>query len=195
MKLSSVKPAENLYWGGGGLLSFWALDKHVRMLYCHQSSLMFLREYGDVLNIHLWSILCLLLTEWFLVSYLLSLSVGLEGKIIIFWWQCGVTLWILSSFRFEPWLFICITWDSPWYLVTISGWYQNVWCILYTNDVIPGTLCVYYQDQLMLPVLLCYQWAVEGWVVSPFLPLAIALPGEAVSIRYFCWQNYTVNFL
>ncbi len=96
----------------------------------------------------------------------------------------------------NPDCFICITWDSPWYLVSTSGWYHHVWCILYTNDVIPGTLCVYYQDPLVLPVLLCYQWAVEGWVVSmfPVFAIAIALPGKAVSTRYFCWQNYTVNF-
>ena len=35
------------------LLSSWALDNRVRMVYCHQSSVMFLREYGDVFNIHL----------------------------------------------------------------------------------------------------------------------------------------------
>ena len=40
----------------------------------------------------------------------------------------------------NPDCFIHITWDSPWYLVSISGWYHHVWCILYTNDVILGTL-------------------------------------------------------
>ena len=91
-------------------LSSWALDNCVRMVYCHQSSVMFLREYGDVFNIHLWSILCLLSREWYFVSYLLSLSIGLDGNIIIFWslmcsLHCDVTLWIVSIFRFEPWLF------------------------------------------------------------------------------------------
>ena len=120
------------------LLSSWALDNHVRMVYCHQTSIIFLREYGDVFNIHLWSILCLLLTEWFLVSYLLSFSVGLDGKIIVFWslmcfLHCGVTLWIVSIFRFNPACFMRIPWNSPWYLVSISGWYHHVWCILYTR--------------------------------------------------------------
>ena len=35
------------------LLSSWVLDNCVRIAYCHQSSVMFLREYGDVFNIHL----------------------------------------------------------------------------------------------------------------------------------------------
>ena len=30
------------------LLSSWALDKHVRMVYYYQSSIIYLREYGDV---------------------------------------------------------------------------------------------------------------------------------------------------
>ncbi len=80
------------------------------MVYYHQSSVMFLRDYGDVFNIHSWSILCLLLTEWYLVLYLLSLGVGLGGNIIVFdhlcvFLHCGFTLWIVSIFCFEPWLF------------------------------------------------------------------------------------------
>jgi hypothetical protein len=37
------------------LLSSWALDNHARtrMVYYHQSSVMYLREYGDVFYIHL----------------------------------------------------------------------------------------------------------------------------------------------
>ncbi len=40
----------------------------------------------------------------------------------------------------------------------------------------------------MLPV------SSEGMGCEPISStFAIALSGEAVSIRYFCWQNYTVN--
>ncbi len=146
---TSGKPAGNLYWGKN-LLSFWALDNRVRMVYCHQStSIIFLREYWDVFNIHLWRILCLLLTEWFLVSYLLSLSVGLDSRIVVFWsLMCFFDTVVLLSGLYpfsslNPDCGICITWDSPWYLVSISGWYHHVWCILYTNNVVPGMLCVY----------------------------------------------------
>ena len=69
----------------------------------------------------------------------------------------GVLLSGLYSFSaLNPDCFICMTWDSPWYLVsiTISGWYHHVWCILYTNDVIPDTICIYYLVPLVLPVLL-----------------------------------------
>ena len=109
-----------------------------------------LREYVDVFNIHLWSILLLLLAEWFLVSYLMSLSVDLDGNIIVFWSRMCLftTLWIESISRFEPWLFHSYNFEivHSWYLISFSGWYQHVWCLLYTNDVIPrSALC-------MLPV-------------------------------------------
>ncbi len=94
----------------------------------------------------------------------------------------------------NPDCFICMIWDSPWYLVSTSGWYHHVCCILYTNDVILGTLLRILTGSV-------------GVACSPMLPVGCGGIGcEPVSsichssswwgceYSTFCWQNYTVNF-
>jgi hypothetical protein len=82
------------------------------------------------------------------MSYLLSLSVGSDGKILIFDHLCvfsTLCITLLDCIHFPLWALIVSFvwfWDSPWYLVSTSRWYHHVWCILYTNDVVRGTLCV-----------------------------------------------------
>ena len=55
-----------------------------------------------------------------------------------------LTLWIEFSFHVEPWLI-----HSLWIgivhgiLFDISGWYHNIWWILYTCKVIKGNTCAY----------------------------------------------------
>ncbi len=136
--------------------------------------------------------------KFIFMSYLLSLSGGSDGKILVFDHLCvlDTVCYSLGLYPFSalnPDCFIRIIWDSPWYLVSISGWYHHVWCILYTNDVILGALCV-------LP-------GSVGVACSPMLPVSCGGIGcEPVSsichssswwgceYSTFCWQNYTVNF-
>jgi hypothetical protein len=50
MKLSNMKLAENFQYGKN-LLSSWALDISVRMVYYHQSSIIFMRVWGCFIRI------------------------------------------------------------------------------------------------------------------------------------------------
>ncbi len=141
---------------------------------------------------------CLLLT--YLLLYLLSLSDGLDGKILVFDHLCvflTLCVTLLDCIHFPLWTLIVSFvwfWDSPWYLVSTSGWYHHVRCILYTNDVTLGTLW------RILP-------GSVGIACSPMLPVSCGGIGcEPVSsichssswwgceYSTFYWQNYTVNF-
>ncbi len=64
-----------------------------------------------------------------------------------------------------------------------SGWYHQIWRILYTSKVIKCNTCVYCQDQLVLRVACSPILSVtlEGMCCEPALNLA-AIPDEAVSI-------------
>ncbi len=110
------------------------------------------------------------LNRMIFMSYLLSLSVGLDGKSLylityVFSRHCVLLSWIASIFRFEPWLFHSykfeIVHDTSFLLADGTIMYDA-----YSTPMmwfwVRFAICVYYQDPLVLPVLLCYQWAVEG---------------------------------
>ncbi len=134
------------------------------------------------------------------MTYLLSLSVGFDGKILVFDHICvfsTLCVTLLDCIHFPLWTLIVSFvwfWDSPWYLVSTSGWYHHVWCIFYTNDVIPGMLLRILPGSI-------------GVACSPMLPVCCGGIGcEPVSsichssswwdceYSTFCWQNNTVNF-
>ncbi len=89
---------------------------------------------------------------------------------------------------------MCMNWDSLWYpFFDISWWYHHTWCILYTCKVIKGNACVYYQDRLVLPVLLFYigELRRDGLWTCPQLS-SYSWWGCEYNM-YRCWQNYTFN--
>ncbi len=56
------------------------------------------------------------------------------------------------------------------------------------------TICVYHQDQLVLPVLLFYQRVAKRWVVSLSSTCSSYSRWGSEYNMYLCWQNYTINF-
>ncbi len=76
-----------------------------------------------------------------------------------------------------------------WYLRMIP----SLRFILYTSKVIKGNVCI-FQDRLVLPVLLYYQWALEGWVVSRSQLISYFWCGFKYNM-YHCWQIYNSNFM
>ncbi len=166
MKLWNVKLVENLQWGKN-LLSYWALDISVRMVHFHQLSIMFVRVWRCFIRIvrllirycilALRILFCYSICDSFI--YIISVYSVSEGKLHHF--VCVDTP-SLNWIYFPLWTLIdSFVWIRIVHgiLFDISGWYHRIWWILYTWKVIKGNTCTYYQDCLVLPVLLFYQWA------------------------------------
>jgi hypothetical protein len=105
-----------------------------------------------------------------------------------------VTLWNISIFRCEPWLFIRMNWDSPWYPVvlvadgtimydvysTLTKWamgceipeFVSAACSpMFTSKLLKGVGCD--KPVSMTIAVVFFWWGCEYW--------------------YSCWQTHTVN--
>ncbi len=167
MKLSNMKLAWNLQQVKN-LLSSWVLVISARMVYYHQSSVMFMRVWRCFIRIvRLYLRYCILAVSILFCygicdSIICIISVLIFLVTVKFIVLCVSTLSLWIEFIFLLWILIdSFVWIAIVHsiLFDISGWYHCVWCILHTSKVIKGNACVYCQDQLVLPVLLFYQWA------------------------------------
>ena len=113
------------------------------------------RDYEGVplCYVFVWSILLCYgsaTTVWFLLVILLFLQTVNTLSVCV---DIIFTLWNISIFRCEPWLFIRMIWDSPWNLVVlvVDG---TIMCDVYSAPTFDQWY-VKYQSQSVLPVLLC----------------------------------------
>jgi hypothetical protein len=153
------------------LLSFWALDKSVRMFYYHLSSIMFVRVWRCSL-LYIWimraCLLCPYVKHCFLNSmFTLDIFVVwcVDGKFIVL---CVSTLifYFLEYIHFLLWTLIDHSydvWDRTSRLLVADG------TIMYdASSHQPCDQWYFYQDHLVLPVSKIYNELWDGWVVSPW---------------------------
>jgi len=127
-------------------------------------------------------------TVWFLLVILLFLQTVNSSSVCV---DIIFTLWNISIFRCEPWLFIRMIWDSPWNLIVLVA-DGTIMCDAYSTPTFDQWY-VKYQSQSVLPVLLCLPasfW--KGWAVTEpvSLTIAVASSGEAVSIGTLLTNSY-----
>ncbi len=184
------------------LLSYWALDISVRMVYHHQLSVNFVRvwrcftrivrSYLRYCILPLSILFCYGICESLI--YIMSVCFVSDGKLHSLIcvethslnWIHFPLLTLVDSF---VWIGIV-----HGILVDISVWYHRIWWILYTCKVIKGYACTYLGllGVACSPIL---SVSLEEVSCEPVLNLATT-PDEAVSkICTICWQNYTFNFL
>ncbi len=195
MKLSNMKLAKNLQYGKN-LLSYWALDISVRMVYYHQLSLMFVRVWRCFIRIvRLYIRYCILaLRNLFCYGicgsliYIISVCFVSDGKLHCL--MC-VETHSLNWIHFPLWTLIdSFVWIGIVHgiLFDISRWYHRIWWIHYTCKVIKSNACAYLGliGVACSPIL---SVSLEEVGCEPVLNLA-ATPDEAVSIICtICWQN------
>ncbi len=121
--------------------------------------------------------------------------ITIDGKI-----HClvGVDTYSLSCIHFPHWTLIdSFVWNEIAHGISsdISGWYHCLDAYSTPARWSRVTLCIYYQDCLVLPVLLFYQWALKGWVVSLSSTYQLLLMRLWENNMYRCWQNYTSNLM
>ncbi len=139
----------------------------VKIVYYHQLSVMFVRVwrcfFGIVRSYLRYCILAL--SNLFCygicdsIIYVISVYFVNDGKLHCL--MC-VNTHSLNWIHFPLWTLIdSFVWIGIVHgiLFDISRWYHCIWWILYTCKVIKGNACAYYQDCLVLPVFLFYQWA------------------------------------
>ncbi len=148
-------------------MSYWALDISVRMDYYHQLSVMFVRVWRCFIRIvrsYLrYCILALSILFCYDICdsliYIISVYFVSDGK--LYRLMC-VDTHSLNWIHFLLWTLIdSFVWIGIVHgiLFDISRWYHRIWWIIYTCKVIKGNAFTYYQDCLVMPVLLFYQWA------------------------------------
>jgi hypothetical protein len=127
-------------------------------------------------------------TVWFLVVILLFWQTVNTSSVCV---DIIFTLWNISIFRCEPWLFIRMIWDSPWNLIVLVA-DGTIMCDAYSTPTFEQWY-VKYQSQSVLPVLLCLPASFgKGWAVTEpvSLTIAVASSGEAVSIDTLLTNSY-----
>ncbi len=106
----------------------------------------------------------------------------IDSKVIVCVHQQYCTLWNISISHCEPWLFIHMNWDSPWYLVLVAEG-----TIMYDAYSTPTCThwAVKYQRSSVFPVLLCLPVSFERcglWCTHVPDNCSSSFTGEAVSI-------------
>ncbi len=90
--------------------------------------------------------------------------------------------------------FICMNWDSPWYLfLDISNWYHHIWCILYTTNVINGHAIHMLPESVGVACSPNLSVSLEGMACEPVLDLS-ATSDEAMSIICTVVDKTIFNF-
>ena len=192
MKLSSVKPAENLYLEKN-LLSSWELDRSVRMVYYHQSSVLIVRVWicslwdneGVPLIIYLWRFyfaIGVFRQQYDFFSHFCCLIY--RRKVIVL---CASTLfcslWNISIFHCEPWLFIRMNWYSPWYLIVFVA-DGTIMYDAYSTLTIWSMVCE-MPESVSVSVACSSMFTSElwkGWVVTEPVSLTIAVASFLVRL-------------
>ncbi len=127
-------------------------------------------------------------TVWFLLVILLFLQTVNSSSVCV---DIIFTLWNISIFCCEPWLFIRMIWDSPWNLVVLVA-DGTIMCDAHSTPTIWSMVCEIPKSVSVAcsPIFTSELW--KGWVVTypVSLTIAVASSGEAVSIDTLLTNPY-----
>ena len=185
------------------LLSSWALDKSVRMVYYHLSSVIFVRVWRCSL-LYIWIMRACLLCPYFKYCFVIDVCTNsmftldiwvVDGKFIVF--VCRHYFYSLEYIHFLLWTQIVHSYDfedSPWYLVVAVADGTIVYDAYSTPTMwsrfnalhVPGSVSVACLQYLPVSCERDGLWARD-------LDTCKNSSGEAVSIGTPCWQICTVN--
>ncbi len=130
------------------------------------------------------------------IIYIISavIHIVIDGKIHCL--MC-VDTYSLNCIHFPLWTLIdSFVWNEIVHGISpeICWWYHHLDAYYTPPRWSRVALCVYYQDCLVLPVLLFYKWSLKGWVTS------LSSTYQLLLMRLWVWYvplltNYTSNFM
>ncbi len=168
---------------------FWGTGHQCKDGCCHQLSIIFesMETFTRIVGLYLGLYLQFVSLFWAFHGFL---QYNLSSYVC-----CHLLSELYSVSALNPDWFICMKWDSPWYLLWCSQMVPSIWCILFTNKVIKGNANLF--TRIIWCCLFSYfiseLWGDRLWA-CPQLSSSYSWWGCEYNM-YHCWQNYTSNFL